>query len=897
MIKTLTHHYHRVPALGKLFFGVAFLLGIFVATFKFMYAESIPFESSLNTMFTWLDTGYYSNTHFQYGGNDFVGVIFWQTGLDLSTPQEIMINSWTVNEKKIECNQQLRGIYYNNQRWRRIWPLDTWNLAILSGQWSWYDTLTMENGFFTDCTWVVWGWYIPLANEVYGQIDHNLSGELFQMFAWLSYNFTTNNISWSIGNYSFDHTLTIATWWIHSGFMFDTNWWIAELSMNLPWCWSFDIIPVFPTYIDEGSAWTFMCQGNSTSGYILSIWSWATMIYSEVSLNTGSTQIWITWQALPAWSYSGACSIIWAGQCGVQIPFQVGSWTVTSSTGCDPNFQWEITFAAITGSTVTNPWIGTYYTNTTGITLQWAATQPTSFSISWDFAESIFSWFSVWNSIFNFSAGPITLLNENDWNYFSSTFSTGACAYVDSSKRVYVDTLAPTAPNIITPTSWATVCASTWLTITRNASVDSWSQLSHYTYGVYNNSWMTTGLLLSGTLSAGTTTMNLDISTLPLGTHYINIVAVDNIGMSTTWTTIDFTSSTSYCSTNTGVVIVTPTLWLRNVDLDRVYQSDPIRVLGLTGPTLVTISKWMLFINNTTGGNGTTGMITSNDTIYIELVSSDEYDTTVSSELSILGHTGTFSLTTKKTDCILSVAEKLIIQNIYEDLKDEYNNDMTKLSDFLNTFQSMVEDESQLSNSCTLEYLLQLIEDDFNTEGIDTSNHITPNCKEYTIAYDNSESAYYSPDMKIRYYFINRESLIIHLDYYNPWDCHINSYGSNYRSASEDTMVHIAPNGKIYHLIGQYGGYSAEEFATSKYFDSLQSIKTYIDLRNPAKEIWTHSVDTMFIPIVYAAPNGKEYKIYKTNRWYMSYKLMKVRYYTTLSELKNYIDKNNPSKR
>jgi hypothetical protein len=47
---------------------------------------------------------------------------------------------------------------------------------------------------------------------------------------------------------------------------------------------------------------------------------------------------------------------------------------------------------------------------------------------------------------------------------------------------------------------------------------------------------------------------------------------------------------------------------------------------------------------------------------------------------------------------------------------------------------------------------------------------------------------------------------------------------------------------------------------------------------------------------VYAAPNGKEYRIYKTNRWYMSYKLMKVKYYETLSDLKNHINKNNPSK-
>ena len=159
-------------------------------------------------------------------------------------------------------------------------------------------------------------------------------------------------------------------------------------------------------------------------------------------------------------------------------------------------------------------------------------------------------------------------------------------------------------------------------------------------------------------------------------------------------------------------MIVTPTIWLRNVDLDTVYRSDPILILGLTGPTLVSISKGMLFINNGTG-IGTTGVVTSADTLYIEVVSSDTYDTTVTSNLSVLGLSGTFSVTTKKNNCILSATEKLAIQNIYATLKGEYNNDLSKYSDFLNTFQSMVQDESNLSKSCNLDYLLSLIQDDF----------------------------------------------------------------------------------------------------------------------------------------------------------------------------------------
>jgi hypothetical protein len=44
-------------------------------------------------MFTWLNTGNYSNTYFRFGGNDFVGIIFWQTGEHLTTPQNITINA------------------------------------------------------------------------------------------------------------------------------------------------------------------------------------------------------------------------------------------------------------------------------------------------------------------------------------------------------------------------------------------------------------------------------------------------------------------------------------------------------------------------------------------------------------------------------------------------------------------------------------------------------------------------------------------------------------------------------------------------------------------------------------------------------------------------------------
>jgi hypothetical protein len=67
-----------------------------------------------------------------------------------------------------------------------------------------------------------------------------------------------------------------------------------------------------------------------------------------------------------------------------------------------------------------------------------------------------------------------------------------------------------------------------------------------------------------------------------------------------------------------------------------------------------------------------------------------------------------------------------------------------------------------------------------------------------------------------------------------------------------------------------------------------------LDAKNPPFPIWSHVIDTSFTPITYTAPNAKEYKIYKTNRWYMSYKLLNVKYYSTLSAIEVFISKNNP---
>jgi hypothetical protein len=59
--------------------------------------------------------------------------------------------------------------------------------------------------------------------------------------------------------------------------------------------------------------------------------------------------------------------------------------------------------------------------------------------------------------------------------------------------------------------------------------------------------------------------------------------------------------------------------------------------------------------------------------------------------------------------------------------------------------------------------------------------------------------------------------------------------------------------------------YSAD-FIRAKNFENISDLKNYIDKNNPIQEIRNHEVDTDFDPITFAAPNGKEYKIYNTDR-------------------------------
>ena len=207
----------------------------------------------------------------------------------------------------------------------------------------------------------------------------------------------------------------------------------------------------------------------------------------------------------------------------------------------------------------------------------------------------------------------------------------------------------------------------------------------------------------------------------------------------------------------------------------------------------------------------------------------------------------------------------------------------------------MLQDNIDLTNDCNLSYLSNLVSNSLTGGAIDTTNHIAPNCKTYTVSYSTGKVAYTSPSFKVETYFATRDALMRFIDSKNPGDCHITTYASATTSfTNSDPSRHIAPNGKIYTInTTTTNGYTSPELTQKKYFSSLAALRAYLDSKNPPQSVRNHTVDASFTPLAYLAPNGKSYTIYKTNNGYMSYKLLKVKYFSTLTGIEAFITANN----
>jgi len=425
-----------------------------------------------------------------------------------------------------------------------------------------------------------------------------------------------------------------------------------------------------------------------------------------------------------------------------------------------------------------------------------------------------------------------------------------------------------------------------WSNITLTCT---WNNVNQYILNLFTSTWAQYAGIIAWWWASYTRSIN-NIATWNYTAScttmiWSNTCPILSIDMSTGWST---NLSGIYYS---GARFINSIWTIEHARLKRLYTSEIFEIQWIWQQVPISLTKWFLYINGT--WVWTTWLVNNGDRLQIELISSDEYETTVSTNITISGLTGTFTITTMNPNdevCQLTKDEQTTIQWLFDSIKSWYND--AKRNNLLYIMKSMIKDVQDFDYNCSLQYLQDLADQNINNE--ETSTHTAPNCKEYPITVNTDKWWYTSTKFKKIQYFATREALIRFIDSKNPGDCKINTYNAIEDYENTDETKHVAPNGKVYEITESDWLFSSPTITTSsKKFDNRDALLSYIDRNNPTIEVWDHNVDTGREPITYATQNNKEYKIYKTDKWYMSYKLIKPKYFDNLEEIESYIDRNN----
>ena len=185
---------------------------LLAAIYTLVNANVILNFSDLN-MQTFQDR--FSLVHFMAPGNNFWGSIFWLPSKSISW------TDITLNGDTKTCTKQIRGLYYNSQRGKRLRPLDNESLALLRQQNNSYDTLTIKWWLYTTCE-------NTNPYSIFGAITYVRGGMTWHIIAGTKYNYHENKI---IARFAksfqyFDNKVPI-------GYIYDSNGGIWFVGGNL----------------------------------------------------------------------------------------------------------------------------------------------------------------------------------------------------------------------------------------------------------------------------------------------------------------------------------------------------------------------------------------------------------------------------------------------------------------------------------------------------------------------------------------------------------------------------------------------------------------------------------------------------------------------------------------
>lgn len=488
----------------------------------------------------------------------------------------------------------------------------------------------------------------------------------------------------------------------------------------------------------------------------------------------------------------------------------------------------------------------TYYISGTSLTYKLVSYVPTigvEYTLSWDITATI-----TWTASYGTTTWTTTLSWANGTKTITATYTWNSLSYATSA-TIFLDTQAPSIPAINT---WTTGYNIGEVSFTRTTATDTGAWLSGYYYEIANDSnFYYYSIVKTGFITTSETlTHNTNFLT---GTFYARMKSVDNLNnQSAVSNTHTFIVTGSYDTTVNSFTLGTKT----DAKLSTIYKSRTITIAGITNNIEIPVSieadvtRWVLFKNDILVGTSTT--VENGDELYIELMSSDEYEDSVRSTLTIGSGENEvswiFKITTKEepeSQYNSLEYKKVQVYAVFKELIKKYITNPKALVTFFQTTTSMLDEKIEETDEDEeielLEYFKDLID-----SWMDINVHTAPNGKIYYITYSTTRKAYTSPHFVSTKYFPDKARMLTHINVNNPaW--------SN--------------NGTTSHA-------SAWTTATS----------------------WNHVVDFNFQAVEYTTRNGKKtYTIGKTTTWkYFSYKFIYPRYFDTLQAIKSYIDAQNP---
>ena len=259
------------------------------------------------------------------------------------------------------------------------------------------------------------------------------------------------------------------------------------------------------------------------------------------------------------------------------------------------------------------------------------------------------------------------------------------------------------------------------------------------------------------------------------------------------------------------------------------------------------MDNWSLIVNGV--DVGVNQYVKLGDQVQIALYSSQEENDMTAWKLTIWDQSSIFrvvtnlngnswSLDNNYTISTLTNTQKLHVSLIYNTLSSLYSS--SQQTDFMVSLKSLVKSKivtmtnnnENVANIETMEYLFNLINDDFagSSSTSSSSSYIAPNGKSYTIQYSNN--GYTSSTFSVVRYFSSLTDIKSYIDQKNPKSVYV---GGDYAiDQSRTTSTYIAPSGKSYVFFKTTDGrYGSNNFASAKIFKNLADMKHHINVNNP----------------------------------------------------------------